>query len=145
MGLGGSLTDKYRPYMEIPDNDMLVYNKLTGTYRKAKTVTAVNRFFDKLHKEGPWKAIDLIVSRWEAGYPAEKEEFYKTTKRVRESRANKHASSKKNAIRYLAEVPTRVRLTIDRLIPDTLLDTHSKDFYIKFAKRYPQFAIPDKI
>ena len=123
---------------------MLVWDSISGKFRPAWVVQLVDYFFTKLKTKPVWETIEFFVKTWEKLYPQEAKEFYSSIKEIQQTRAKPTASSKSKNIRYLAEIPARVKYLIDKFLDDKV-NTNSVKFMREFAKRFPQFKVPEKI
>lgn len=126
------------------NENMLVWDSISGKFRPAWVIQIVDQFFTKLNDKPVWETIDFFIKTWEKLYPQEVTEFYSSIKEIQKTRARPTASSKSKDIRYLAEVPARVKYLIDKFLEDRV-NTNSVKFMREFAKRYPQFKVPSKI
>ena len=111
---------------------------------------------DKLIKlkedKDPWEVFDYIVKIWMSTNPSEYESFLvdlsdtKATRKVT-SVGNKQfrgvsVDSEGATLRYLLDIPTKVVYMIKRLYPEMNMD---KEFYTKWAKKFPKMTIEDTV
>lgn len=116
-----------------------------------KDIAAVERLIALKKKGGssPWPVIEQCIKIWEDKRPKEWKSFLFEVDRVRGSRANKFAVSKKDKVhggylRYILDIPDLVIFLIRRVYSVTELPM-TKDFLYEFARRFPHMRVAEKL
>ena len=118
-----------------------------------KDISAVERLITLKKKSGtsPWPVIEECIKIWEDKKPLEWKSFLFEVANVRDSRANKFASSdpKKDKVhggqlRYILDIPDFVMFLIRRVYSVDELPM-TKQFLYEFARRFPKLRVAEKI
>jgi hypothetical protein len=129
--------------MLIPRFYMKVYDSLQNRLVEADIFQAVDRILKFSKTKTQWETIAEIIKIWENTQPTNWKSHLVDVGDIRESRKNKFAATKDKSIRYLADIPEKVLLLIRIVYPVEVLPM-DKTFFRTFAKRFPQYAVPQK-
>lgn len=119
----------------MDDNDIVIVN---GIPRPRWAVEAVDKFLALVTVKPMWEVIDFIVSVYLRKHP----EFLK---KANVSMINQYASTKDKSMRSLLSIPADLKDTIEFLYKDEIQDIGPLKFWRKFAKKYPNFSLAEKI
>ena len=123
---------------------MKIYDALTNKLLDDSTVQLAEKLLKLRKTENHWTVIRVIVDAWKKESPARWDSFLFSVKEKQKSRLNKYGSSKSKNLRYLIDMPTKVYQLIRVLYPVEELSMDKK-FFREFAKRFKEFAVPEKI
>lgn len=98
---------------------------------------AVDQFLEKMSKIPMWEGIEFLVTVFLNKHPE-----YKN--KVQESHKNEFAATDDLGMRHLARIPDSLSDLLDYFYRDDI-GVDKKRFYREFVKRFPVFAVPDKI
>ncbi len=110
----------------------------------ASSVKAADHLI-KLKKENinnVWPVFEFIIELWKKKTPKSWDSFVIEAETTRNTRANKHASNKKEGLRYTLDIPEWVILAFRKVysVEELPMD---KTFYREVWKRYPIFRIAE--
>ena len=124
----------------------------TQKYHEISDLAFVNSLI-KLKSEGTkWQVFDKIIDWYMKKYENKIDsytgmsfnEYVSSNLRRRKELNNKYGSSKDKSRRLLLSIPQRIVYLFKKLYPD-LFQGDQKKFIYEFAKRYPQFSVPEKV
>lgn len=119
-----------------------------GIKRKLSHINAVERLELLKKKSGsdPWPVIEECFKVWQATNPKQWQAYLVDVEEVRQSRRDKKfATANKDSVhdgilRYTLDIPEKVMMMIRMIYSPDELDMN-KEFFTKFAKRFPQFKV----
>lgn len=121
----------------------------------AGAVTAADKLVELKNTKDQWTVIEEIVKLWEATCPSEWASFVydlevskqtakvtyignKQFSNVSKDKGNYDHPGTGGILRHQLDIPTKVIYMIRRLYPDLPMD---KEFYDKFARRFPKMVV----
>lgn len=116
--------------------DVVIEN---GIPRPKWAVEAVDNFIAKVRSKPMWDVISFLISVYLKYHP----EF--VTKEQSAPLLNKFGASKDMGHRKLLNMPVDLKDMIDWFYGDEIKSIGPVKFWRSFAKRYPVFAVPEKI
>ncbi len=108
-----------------------------GRVYTASQMNAVDQFLEKMSKVDMWTGIEFLVERFLTRHPEWKDG-------IGMSLRNEFGASDGLGMRLLAKIPTELYDLIDYFYRGDIGKDKNR-FYREFAKRFPIFAVPDKI
>lgn len=127
---------------------LMAFDSLTDKMQDSSAVMAADRLLDLKKKKPFWEVCDEVVKIWSEKQPKVYKAYIVNLKDIKETRRDqKHATSSKssyNQLRYIVDCPEMIVLVLRQLYgtDDLQMD---KEFWMKFASRYPVFRIPDRL
>ncbi len=95
---------------------------------------------------GPWAVIGEMVKYWKNQNPERYKSFVVEVDRKKETRGDKHGAGKTKNQRYLADIPQDIWYMIVAFYGDKQkINPYDKDFFIKFANKFPEFTVAEKV
>lgn len=130
---------------------MKIYDQF-GIPRDTKHIRAVQYLEEVKTASGsdPWPVIEACFKVWEETAPSEYTSHLFYLDDIRSSRADKFASSGKKdrkhggILRYTIDIPEKVMFMI-RCLYDSSELPMDREFFMKFAKRFPKYKIAKKM
>lgn len=117
-----------------------------GRWLHKGTVAWADKILEAEKEGGPWNAIEEMINYWKGKYPKEYQSMLVEVDDLKKSRASDTGASKSKSTRYLANIPAEVWMMIQAFYKDKgIIDIYSKDFFTKFARRFPEFAVAERI
>ena len=115
----------------------------------AKAVSAVDRLMYLYRTSDMWTVLDEILRFWESTNPKEYKSFIvdlghtKGTRKVTKGWTGVSIDKDGRTLRYRLDIPLKVVYMFRKLYPveDVPMD---KEFYDKFARRYPKMIISER-
>lgn len=100
-------------------------------------------------KNAPWPAIDLFVKFFKKQHPKRYQSHLIEIRDIRETRKDQKFASTKDKVtggilRYTLDIPTDIIYMIRKIYNTNELD-FNREFYMEFAKRYPEWKIAEKL
>lgn len=111
-----------------------------GKVRPAWAVEAVERLLQKVRRKNLWDVVDFLVSVFEKRFPEYSKARYTELKERRKRLKNPYASNKEKDLRHLVSIPVPLKDLMDYFLEDY----ENKEFWREFAKRYPQYSVPER-
>jgi len=117
----------------------------------SKVYTAADKLVKLKKDKDPWEVFEYIVRVWQSTNPSEYDSFLYTLDETKGTRKITNIGNKQfsgvsidketgGTLRYLLDIPTKVIYLIKRLYPNINLD---KEFYTKWAKKFPKMVIEE--
>lgn len=130
---------------------MKVYDRETDTIRESTDVMAVNRLYKlrEKYKYNVWPVIDEILNIWHSKNPKQWDAYLVRIQDIKRTRKDKKFASTYDKVhggylRYTLDIPQKVISMIRFLYsPDEL--KMDRNFFIKFARRFPRMKIAEKL
>ena len=114
------------------------YILVNGIPRPKGAVEAVDRLLAMVRMKPMWEVIDFIVSVFLRKHP----EYLTSIKGLAK---NKYGSNADKSMRSLLSIPMELKDTIDYFYKDEIKSEGEVKFWRKFAKKYPNFSLAEKI
>jgi len=108
--------------------------------RPAWAVEAVEKLLQKVKKKNLWDVIDFLVKVFEKRFPEYSKARHAELKERRKNLRNPHASNKAKDLRHLISIPVPLKDLFDYFLEDY----ENKEFWREFARRYPQYSVPER-
>ena len=121
-----------------------------GIRRKLSDLNAVERLFKLKEKSGsnPWPVISECINIWQSTNPREYKSFLFDLGTMKQTRKNKYASSTDKVtggiLRYTLDIPEKVMFMIRCIYSPQELDMNH-EFFVAWAKKYPQMKVAEKL
>lgn len=124
---------------------MIIYNQY-GEPRDTRDIEAVQRLLQLKEKHGSdvWPVVEECLKIWTTKHPKQYQSFLLDLKDLQETRSNKFASSKTEMFRYTLDIPEQVIYMLRKLYTTTELPM-DKEFFRKWAKKFPKMKVAEKI
>jgi len=125
-----------------------LYINEDGLPRKYSDLEAVNKIVTAKDKNDVWEVIDLLITLWAKKVPDEVEAININLDEYRETLTDKEFATtdggKDMDRRFFLSFPKKLMLMIRTQYKSEELQ-FDKQFYNKFAKKYPFFMVSEKI
>ncbi len=141
--LGGDRTHR-ETSQRITNLTMIVYDRLSGRWFHSDDVSAADRLIDIKRKKGLWGVVTEAIRIWKKRNPSLWQSQLIRVKGIRKTRARASGASKSLGTRYLLDIPLQVINIIRVLYPPEDLKMN-KRFWRMFAKKHPEFKVPEKM
>lgn len=122
---------------------MIIYNQY-GEPRDTRDIEAATRLIKLRNTKDIWTVIDECINIWRSKRPSEYKSFIVDLDMTKKTRSNKFASSKTEMYRYTVDVPEMVIFMLRKLYTTDELQM-DKNFFRKWAKKYPTMQVAEKI
>ena len=123
---------------------MIVYDKLSGRWFESGDVSAADKLFEIKKKKGVWGVVAEAINIWKKKHPAHWNAQLIRVQELKKTRARPSGASKSLGTRYLLDIPLQIISIIQTLYsPDEL--KLNRRFWRLFAKKHPEFRVPEKM
>lgn len=124
---------------------MIIYNAY-GERRDTRDIEAATRLIKLKGKHGDdvWPVIEEVLRIWSAKHPKEYKSFLLELADIKETRRGKFATSESEMFRYTLDIPEKVIYMLRKLYTINELDMN-KEFFRKWAKKFPKMQVAEKI
>jgi len=87
-----------------------------------------------------------MIKFWKKRHPRQYRSYIMDVKDKRDTRGNEFGGAKGSRQRYLVDIPVDVWNMITVMYGDKeIIDIYDSKFFRQFAKRFPEFAVAEKI
>ena len=119
-----------------------------GLPRKLSHLEAVNKIIELRRKGDMWEVIDVLLDLWSSTAPSEVDAMSINLEEYKESLVDKEFATTKGGgemnRRFFLSFPKKLMLMIRTQYKTDELQ-FDRDFYNKFANRYPFFRVSEKV
>lgn len=124
---------------------MIIFNQY-GEKRDTTDIEAASRLIKLKEKHGSdvWPVIEECLRIWHAKHPQEYKSFLFQLEDMKNTRRNKFASSETEMFRYTLDIPEKVVYMLRKLYTTSELPM-DKEFFRKWARKFPKMQIAEKI
>lgn len=127
------------------DDELTYTDPITLKSYNATLVKMVDELLYKVRKKGIWEITDFCIQIWAKKYPKEHKRYIDAVREIKRSRGKETGATKANQLRYIAEPPHDVMYLLEKIAYHKLEDYGREKFWRDFARKYPGFAVAEKI
>lgn len=124
--------------------DLIIEDPISGRLVDATSSIFADKLIELRNTKGPWEVIDEIVSFWIKRNPKYWDSFVVHVDHKKSTRATSYGSNKAKTLRSVVDVPQQVLGMIRAMYASDELP-FDKDFFMKFAQRYPRFRVAERL
>ncbi|KKP54483.1 MAG: hypothetical protein UR46_C0020G0003 [Parcubacteria group bacterium GW2011_GWA1_33_6] len=123
---------------------MKVFNSISNSLVDSEIYSAADLLVKLRNTKGMWEVIDEVLNIWHKNHPKEWKAHLIDIKDLRDTRKNEFASTKDKSLRLVLDIPEKIILMIRKLY-DVQECPMDKKWMLKFAKRYPNMVVAEKL
>ena len=112
-----------------------------GKVRSLQDIKAVDVLLEKVKHKDMWEVIGFIVQVFEKRYPEYSKSIQNANIDRRKRLIRGTASNKSHGMRHLISMPPQLKDLMDFFLEDY----ENPGFWREFARRFPQYKVPERI
>lgn len=121
-------------------DDQLVAVRPDGKVYPAWAYEAVEKLLEKIRGKNMWEVVSFLVEVYEKRDPEGTKKRQEAMAQRRKNLKNRWGANKRKDMRHLVSIPADLK----DLMSFFLTDFDNVDFWRQFAKRYPQYSVPER-
>lgn len=112
-----------------------------GKVRSLQDIRDVDALLQKVRGKGVWEVTDFIIKIFEKRFPEYSHAIGVANQERKKDLLRSTGSNKDRGMRHLISMPPQLKDLMDYF----LVNYENPTFWREFARRYPQYRVPDKI